>query len=341
MLTLSLLLLPLFSFDAGAETKNIDQNALIYSAKILKGVNKFRQIAMTDYKKALNRFGSTKVINKFKELDGYLWPLTNPLFSWSYFFNVSVYAFGNLTEKTEVVGFYHPWSDVFLLTDWKLDKNDKAVIEDAEILVGDWVRNNGDPPFNEIPAWLRKNQFKAMSLGISTAEAVRAFENLFNLKEINGLRNSIPGLKDKELLEDPNYYYAAEALFNNLIKIEIFGSPGIEDDNNLASLRKEINKVHKLAAQGKWKKILNSANYTLPGAKKVLNKMPSEIFKNLKVVDFYLGSENALVFLKPPVDSGYCLSFLYKGKGGKYYIKRIDIINFNVFYEKYVMLIGH
>jgi hypothetical protein len=331
----------LFSFKARAETKNLDKNTLLYSAKILNDVMEFRRMALSDYKEALTKFGSLKVVDKFKEFDKYLWPVTNPRLSWSYFFNVSVYAFGDVSKKNQVVGFYHPWSDVFLVMDWKLEKGDNAVIQDAEVVVGDWIRNNGNLPFDPIPAWLRKNQFKVTSLGIATAEAVRAFEKLFNLTEGNVFRNTISSIKDKELLEDPNYYYAAAALLNNLIKIENFGSPGIEEDKNLTSLRKETNKVNELAAQGRWNQIFSSANYTLPETKEMLKKMPSEIFKSLKVVDFYLGNEDGLVFLVPVVDSGYCLSFLYKGKGGKYNIKRIDIVNFSEFYKKYVLLIGY
>lgn len=336
LLTLLLLLLPLFSFKARAETKNLDKNTLLYSAKILKNVIEFRQIAMTDYKEALTKFGSLKVINKFKELDSYIWPVTNPRLSWSYFFNVSVYVFGDVSKKNQVVGFYHPWSDVFLVMDWKLEKGDNAVIQDAEVVVGDWIRNNGNLPFDPIPAWLRKDIFTPAALGISVAESIKAFEKTFNTKAADDFRKVLPGLNNKKKLQDPNYSYAAASLLSNLAKIDIFDGKTTEEDKRLSSLKNETDRVLESAIKGDWKEIFGSAGETLSVTKDFLLKIPREYFQDLEVVDFYITDASALVFLAPVLDSGYPLSFVFKSEPDRFSIKRIDFINYSSFYNEFV-----
>lgn len=334
LLTLLLLLLPLFSFKARAETKNLDKNTLLYSAKLLNVVMEFRRMALSDYKEALTKFGSLKVVDKFKEFDKYLWPVTNPRLSWSYFFNVSVYAFGDVSKKNQVVGFYHPWSDVFLLTDWKLDKNDKAVIEDAEIVVGDWIRKKEN--FNPIPAWLRNDIFAPFALGIEIAESIRAFEETFGAESGKGFRSILSGLENKDILLDTNYTIAASSLLSNLAKIDIFDGKTTEGDKRLSSLKNETDRVLESAIKRDWKEIFGSAGETLSATKDFLLKKPPEYFQDLEVIDFYITDSSALVFLAPVLDSGYSLSFVFKSEPDRFSIKRIDFINYPSFYNEFV-----
>ena len=82
----------------------------------------FRLAAQDDYPAALKKYVNEGTQEYFKTLDAALWPVTDPAKGWAFFFNTCVIAFGKKISSGQVpVTFYHPWSDVFLLTVWRVD----------------------------------------------------------------------------------------------------------------------------------------------------------------------------------------------------------------------------
>jgi len=337
LLTLLSFLCPSTRVYSQAHVRDLTQANLQDMKKILDGLSEFRQLALSDYKKALSQYGSERTIQQFKLFDHYVWPATDPIMSWSNYFTLSPCALGSINNKSQVVGFYHPWSDVFLIMDWKI-QNDRAMIDDVEILVGDWIRNKGgSSAFDQRPAWQRKDLFAPAALGIAMAESAKAFEKAFLVKGSAGFRNMLPGLNNKIVLQEKNYPLAAGVLLSHLMKIEIFRNPAPDEDPLFNSLRIETVKVLEMAANKKWQALFSSASETLPVMKELLPMMGPESFQALEVVDFYLGDDEngSLLFLAPIFNANYSLSFAFKGSGKTFRIKRIDFINYSGFYEEF------
>jgi len=81
--------------------------------------------------------------------------------------------------NTAVAVFYHPYSDVALVTAWT--RNDAGTtLSDAELLMGDALRNQGQPPYKAEPLWLRSPQPAYLAAGIATAQTLRSSGQIFS-----------------------------------------------------------------------------------------------------------------------------------------------------------------
>lgn len=301
--------------------------------KVLRGVFAFRQLAIGDYRKALSEHATEETRKKFESLDRHIWPAISPLIGWSFFMNLSVLTVSGAQGTSPLVAFYHPWTDLYLVTQWETRKGEARMV-DAEILMGDWIRNKGKPPFAATPAWLRSDIFRPAALGIAAAEAVKAFEDVFPVASaVQAWRERLSLREHEEALVRYNYAVAAYQLLANLIVIDEYRVAVKEEDPSLTSLRDKTAKVLKLAVDGKMKGLLKSADETLPEVQKILLKMPGETFKTLRVVYIVAGKDASLVFLAPLSNPDYCISFLLKGKAGRQTLKRIDLVYYKGIYK--------
>jgi hypothetical protein len=57
-----------------------------------------------------------------------------------------------LNSESAMVGFYHPWADAMILTEWAANA-DGAEIRELEFVTGDFIRSSGEPPFYSPPEW--------------------------------------------------------------------------------------------------------------------------------------------------------------------------------------------
>ncbi len=291
-----------------------------------QGVLSLRQAGLYDLSPALEKFATPEAIRKFQAFDKKIWNFTNPKVGWSYFLNTSIITFGNMEGKNPVVAFYHPWSDVFLLTSWQVD-GDGPKIADAEMLMGDFVRNKGEPPFVPAPAWLRMKTFKPAAVGDATAGAVRDIEAVFS-KGSGNWRKAIPALEDRELVTEVNYAGVSLLLLTNLTEIDEIREPLPGEDPRLAPMRAASVKALELARSGKIRDVVKSADETLPAVREALARIPPGNFASLRAISFLLGRESSMVFLVPTEGSGYFVSFLFRGKPNKLKLTRIDLVDY-------------
>ena len=113
--------------------------------EVLSAALEFRNLCLQDYREALARFADSAGITCFESLDRAVLGSINPKVGWSYFLNVSVMTMGNAQGKEPLIAFYNPWCDVFLITAWRTQDGQPKIV-DAEMLMGDFVRNQGAPP---------------------------------------------------------------------------------------------------------------------------------------------------------------------------------------------------
>ncbi len=151
------------------------------SARMLAKAQEFRKQAQTESEAAFVRYvGNT---DKAKKLFGFLGktlcPHSDPAKGWTYFFETSIWSLSFPTNTQVVAVFYHPWSDVALVTDWTR-KDTGTVLTDADLIMGDALRNLSKPPYDIEPGWLRGPVPPYLAAGISSARAVRGFEKVFS-----------------------------------------------------------------------------------------------------------------------------------------------------------------
>jgi hypothetical protein len=321
------IILSLFAGCGGKLTQE-DRDLLLRQA-----VLSLRQTALADLQPALGQFATAEAIRKFGAFDQKIWDFTDPKVGWSYFMNTSVIAFGNASGEHPVVAFYHPWSDVFLLTSWKVDENGPKMV-DAEMLMGDFVRNEGELPLESSPLWVRVQMFKPLAVGLEAGESIRAFETLYPAQIAGKWRGQIPALADRELIEGPNYAGASLLLARNVAEIQEFSTAEKDEDARLGAIRKETARLLVAGSKGKLETILKGAGETLPAAKDALLRIPPETFSTYRPVAFLLGEDGCVVFLAPTGSADYFLSCVFKGKGAKQKLARLDLVSYAVMYQQ-------
>ncbi len=305
-----------------------------FSKRLLNAVFDFQQLGLTDQKQAISRFGSPRAIRQFDQFNKSIFFMTDLTSSWSYFFNTAVFVFGSPHPPSQVVAFYHPWSDVFLLMDWE-EKNGRFWIADAEFVVGGWIRNHDPASINPAPPWLQSAGFGPLAFGVSAGQSIAAFEKKFLKTSGHGFREALPSLKKAGLAREPDYHLAVSRLFYFMSKIERLGEAQ-EEDRELNALWSETYRVAEQAAGGDWEGIFKTADKTLPTTRYFLKKLSPETFRDVVIADYYIKKDGWLVFLVPVYDAGYCFSLSFEADNNhQMQVKRIDFIGYSIFYDNY------
>ena len=295
----------------------------------------FRLAAQDDYPAALKKYVNEGTQEYFKTLDAALWPVTDPAKGWAFFFNTCVIAFGKKISSGQVpVTFYHPWSDVFLLTVWRVDNNGRGtMMTGAEMVLGDFVRHQGKPPFQTSPLWMRGDVYRPVAVGTATAESLMAFDKTFRsgaAKE--SWRELIPGLEKGSKLLEPNYYGAGVALTENIKELVAATVADPQDDASKA-YREKLPQVLRQMNEGKMPELLKEATATLPETQAVLLKMPARDWQVFRITTFLPGKSNGLVMLSNGNNPNIYLGLSMAIADGRAKLERIDLFSFQSFYE--------
>ncbi len=301
---------------------------------ITQAVAQFRALALKDYRSAVRKYATDAVVDKFSELDNYIWPETDPRIGWSFFMNVSVVSASGKDRSKPTVAFYHPWSDVYLLTQWEVESWDTRLAA-VEIVMGDVLRSRGKFPRKPIPLWRQPEEmFPPLALTTSVVESILDFEALSDGSQSDEWwRAAIPCLDEAELREF-NYLGVAELLLDSLGRIDQMRVPSDHDLPQLVSLRSETKRAVSWAAAGRTDELLKTAEQTLPETRQVLRDTPPGAFHDLTIASVVVGDRQSVVFLTPVNHSGYCLSLMMNGDGRSQRITRIDVIVFEAAYRK-------
>ncbi len=300
--------------------------------KIIAAGLVFQSLVVVDYEKALDAFANKKTKERFDKFNKDIWEPIPPASGWSYFMNVSVPTLANAKGKTPLIAYYHPLTDIYLITAWEETK-DGARLVDAEIMIGDLVRNRDNPPLNPAPAWLRGDTFKPIALGLAVAQSMKAFEDYFpNTDNVTNWRSKISLFTKKEILEDYNYAVASHNLLFNIVNMGNFREPVDDEDSRLSSLRAATAKAMLMAIEGKTKNLVESADETPERTKKILLKLPPDVYAGFNVIHYLLFDNASIVFLAPRSGEHYYLSFLVRKDGGYKKVNRIDLVSYDGLY---------
>lgn len=298
----------------------------------------FKQTAVTDYAKAIIAISTELGMENLHHIDTSIWKATQSQIGWALFFNsaVKVYAGGDV--KAPVIGYYNPYNDIFLITAWSEDEGIYK-IADAELLMGDFIRNEKDA-LDVIPFWLRGEMHRPETLGRSVALSLLAFEKVFNKTTSDTWREKLPVLTNQDGLNEINYSFAALRLNEHLINILSF-SYAKTNNQQLESCKAATIEAIDIACNGNIDDILNTADGTLETTAKRLKEIHPEWFATLKVCAVLTNSKEGLVLLSPTQPTNGSLTIFFKETHDKLQIKRIDLVDYQYFYEQMSSLQGN
>jgi hypothetical protein len=135
----------------------------------------FRIMAAADLPKALKIYGTPEANLKFASLAGDMWPASDGAQGWSLFFSTALVNVARADQPVATVAFYHPWSDVMLLTSWTRNKDGSYRIGSADVLLGAVVRG-AKPRYSTIREWQTTNAYAPEAVGKINTVTTKAFE---------------------------------------------------------------------------------------------------------------------------------------------------------------------
>jgi len=303
------------------------------AARLMTEVAAFRGAAGAGYFAALEKWGDENGRKRFLALDRQLWPSNDRTLGWAYFFTTSVACFGKMEPGLVPVAFYHPWSDVFLVTVWRLEEEGTPRIVDAEVMMGDFVRRRGVPKFSALRPWMKGDTYRVAAVGRETAATIAAFETLFG-KTGTGTgdwRKAIPALADAAVMRD-NRVGAAIMLLENFKELIAFSSGGAGDPSR-GEVRNATRRFLAKWAAGRWAEAAAGATVDerLEASFKAL---PPEGLRSFKIVAFTSNERQSLVMLSCGKKPDIYMGLLFDRKGDAISLGRIDVMSFSRYYAK-------
>ncbi|MFZ5807324.1 MAG: hypothetical protein ACOY3I_08985 [Verrucomicrobiota bacterium] len=244
----------------------------------IKEVKAFGTSAVGDVQKAFSNYANDAGQKAFAKLQGVLCSTTPSDKAWAYFFDTSLYYAKFLNAQTAVVIHYNVWSDVALITEWKKSKGG-IKISDAELLMGDFIRNKGKPPFDPDPLWLRSSMPASATPPFSTASTLKAFEANFSETTPKSWRTMLPNVENAQAMQ-ANHQTVGWMFERNMDTLS-----QLVNNKDIAKLHAETLNVFKKLAQGDAEGILKIAKATPPESAQALRMIPTQ-WSKAKVVAF-------------------------------------------------------
>lgn len=327
----------LFFFAAGLPAGDDEQKAAARArvAKnfdgLVKTVEQFRLAACANTPAAVIRHAQENTGKKIEALEKTLCPTSNVSRGWNCFFNTSIYSLVCLNRQTALAAFYHPWSDVFLMTVWK-EADGVYRMADAELVMGDLIRKKGKPPFDAMPQWLGSPLPLPTAAALVTAQTLRAMHKLFpaqpDRKKAVDWRGFLPCLNDDEIM-NANRLTVGVLFERNLVSINAF----FKDAQSASVCQRATAAIERLK-RGAFEEVMAGAPETLPESKKLLAELKPQDWNGLSVVSFASTSLYDFVFLSSGGKSEIYVSFWFKKEGTDVRLRQVDIFNHHVCFQK-------
>jgi len=307
--------------DSGSKVELRDDYGHIYNAW------DFRQIATRNYAEALELYANRNACKKFAEMNENMWHGTDPAFGWAFFFDGVVLCPIGGNDETDPMAFYHPFADVFLVLIFDTGLEGKTLIDDAYMLAGDFVRKQGKTPFKPERHWTTQELFAPYALGLTAAETIKAFENLF--PSVDAFNTVFDKLMSSDVIK-VNQISAGVQLIETLGDLSklLSSDKGSEFSPLVREKMIEIND-HVLA--GEMKEILDEAEKTAPEHREVLINMGIKDWRSYKYSGYLESDGYGMVMLQSYMNPDVYLSLLMKKRGEIMHLTRIDYLSFENF----------
>ena len=302
----------------------------------------FRDISTEHYVRALQEYADKKVRAKFAALDRQIWPTVEPKLGWALLLEPAIVCVGKPRDGAVPIGFYQPWSDVFLVLDWKAD-DDKPQIADVELLMGDFVRKKAGKEkkagkkLRTMRSWTEHDHYGPYAVGMATAESVRAFEALFSdgkrQGKAKGFRAASKSLQDETLLEAMRLG-AAKQMLETLGETAPFYDSKNPDSEG-ALVRRKLAELYLKVLGGKPESVAKEATETPAKTREALETMTAEDWQRFKLVSYASHEQARLLMLSSGDNPDTYLGLKFVQQGETVKLARVDLLGFKAFYESY------
>lgn len=288
----------------------------------LRAADDFRLQGSDDFFRALKQYGRQTAAVRFFEISDDLWPFADETLGWAYFFNSCVLVAPPAQGTRTPVGFYHPYSDVLLLTMWSVGEEEGPRIEDVEVFMGDFLRRRGQAPLSAERPWTKSGVYRPVAMLESTKNTVDAFERAFRGSEAqsDGWRAAIPGASNRSLVAD-NLIGAAMLLTKNFAELRAYDRKS-DEDLALPDVRAQVGRF-----------IEHRGLIDLPDARAArrIQELPEATWKTLRVVSYSSSQKQRLVTLAIAASPDRFISLLFDVHGRIVTLARADLLSYSAF----------
>jgi len=289
----------------------------------IQSVQEFRELNSADGKSGWTSYCDQDLLKSNNPLNLAIWPEEDIDSGWSYFFSLSMTSIGKIDSEQPVVGFYHPWSDVWLITEWR--KNPAPHIVSTEIVLGEWLRKLGTEPFDLAPAWLREKGFRTEQLAKAVAENMQKFDEIVHGK--------IPWQKSLKITGKNsgttkfNYSATSNALLFSWIRaIDI--SAGNTKDPFLTNLLQAGMSFIEAGKRGEIVKLLAFSTGTTKHTRQALGTLDPDFFNLMAPIYWTADDRAATLYMVPASNSDFCLTLRYIRSSALPQLDRVDLLFF-------------
>jgi len=284
----------------------------------------FRQAARFDTPQAVKDWTEGKARERFKELDGNLWPAVNPGLGWAFFFETSIVDTGTPSKDHLPVLFYNPWADVALITVW----NPAGKMNAAEVIAGDCLRRGGELPVGGGRGWLTLGAYGPSAVGGLTARTLLAFEKGFKGSAWSPaeLHRAYPVWQEPRTRE-------ASSLACGLQFAQVFQDLVAFSNAADGSARAAFVDLLQQGALGRAEALIAQAAATTPQSAEALQALPRAGWPAFKVTAFVDLGEKALVMAHQSEHPDLFLGVVLLREGAGLVPQRIDCMSFNACYD--------
>lgn len=301
-------------------------------------LSQFRLDACVDPQKTFEQYADQKTSKRLGELAKTLCPVSDPQQGWTSFFGTSLSAVNSINKETILAFFYHPWSDVALITEWRKLKG-KPKLTDAELVVGDVLR--ATEKIVPTPFWRREGKVPPpLEVLLAANDTVRDFLELYvdahESKNSGNWRARLPNFKTKKQRET-NKAVVGALFYQSLAAVKLFFN-----EKDFSPVKKEMDKVRKDLIAGKTDAVLRRAKETSKDSREILKKVELD-WSQATLVSVVTDPKNTFVFLSSFGNPEFFASFWFvngkkkKGLFGKAkppFLKRIDLLGHTLTFEQ-------
>ncbi len=246
---------------------------------------------------------------------------------WSYFFTFTLTGMGPGHGGAAMVGFYHPWSDTWLLSRWRSRPHPRIVA--LALVPGDRLRNlAGQGPVDWRPLWQRNRGQGAQPLTRAVLTSLDHFNQL--LKGGPSWQEVVRSVRGLERYEQPVVAVLLAAWMRSCSLLQ-----ARPDTPRAARLAEEGRAVVKAGRAGRIVPLLRSATATGAASRDQLARWSPARYGSLVPVDWSGDDRQATLFLSREDNSDLCLALHFRVSPDTLRLDRVELMDFRELWRRH------
>jgi hypothetical protein len=278
----------------------------------------FRITAAVDFPRALQAYGTPQTNLRFASLARDMWPFTDGAQGWSLFLSTALVEIARSDQPVATVAFYHPWSDVMLVTTWTKGEDGKYRIGSADVVLGGVVRG-AHPPYPASREWQTTSLYAPEAVAKLNAATAKAFQA--------GFAGPGPSLLDKLDARTKAAMPVAAAFPLAEFRSELWPlfSDGTDADTQALGVWREV----RLAALTGHTQLTGDNANTIAA----LHRLPPKVRDSIAPVAHLATEKATLVILASRIDPDLFLAMQVAHDGGQVSLRQLSLLSFQSFID--------